>query len=627
MTFKYACSGLSVTALSVCLTTGLLGDFLEDHMVKASAAMKRGDYAAAEVEYRAAVALAPQTAELLSNLGLALTLQEKFDEAEKQFRASLKLTSKLFVPNYFLGKRLFQTNRYAEAEPLLLAALAEKPADTEARRWLAVTYLGLQEHRKAIAEYRALLKANPQDEEALYAIGKTYTALMADALRKISTETKSLERNLMLVEAVQIGPAWRSLAKSELPRLIVENPSVPGLHRELGKLEAEDGNWEAAEKLFREELALDPLDYQARFGLAQVFLAQQNLAAFGEQLEKAIHVRPEFFCPLPDWPMKLDKPTLQSLARQVSSEWGARFLLVVANNDGAFCQQLKSLQQQVETGAQRSTKTAEELFREKRFEAVIKRYETSHRGSAVKKPPALLARAYFETGDYESAARTIETAMRKEEMRDAEYYLLCRSYQKLAVKALEEMEQRSPDSYRAHQLMGETLLAKQNPREALQPLKLALQRKPQDPEILYLIGRCHYLLGEFLQAFELLQQVIQRDPYNAEAHYLIGEGLVYTQEGAKAIPYLTRTLELNSSMLRARAELGKAYLQAGQPEAAVKELEKAATLDSSGDLHYLLYRAYSRLNQKAPAAKALEISTKLREENTARQRRAVESRN
>ena len=134
-------------------------------------------------------------------------------------------------------------------------------------------------------------------------------------------------------------------------------------------------------------------------------------------------------------------------------------------------------------------------------------------------------------------------------------------------------------------------------------------------------------MGEFVQAFDFLQQAVQRNPYNAEAHYLIGEGLVYTQEGAKAIPYLTRTLELNSSMLRARAELGKAYLQAGRLETAVKELEKAASLDTSGDLHYLLYRAYSRLNQMAPAARALAISTKLREENIARQRRAVESRN
>jgi Tfp pilus assembly protein PilF len=80
-------------------------------------------------------------------------------------------------------------------------------------------------------------------------------------------------------------------------------------------------------------------------------------------------------------------------------------------------------------------------------------------------------------------------------------------------------------------------------------------------------------------------------------------------------------------MLRARAELGKAYLQASQFASAVKQLEQAATLDSSGDLHYLLYRGYSRLNQKELAAKALGISTKLREEKIARERRAVESRN
>ena len=73
------------------------------------------------------------------------------------------------------------------------------------------------------------------------------------------------------------------------------------------------------------------MDYRARFGLALAFLAQRNLAAFGEHLEKAIHVRPEFFCPLPDWNIRLDKATLQSQQRKC-----------LPNGEPSFCFRLRT---------------------------------------------------------------------------------------------------------------------------------------------------------------------------------------------------------------------------------------------------------------------------------------------
>ncbi len=620
--------GLLLALLILFLTNGLLSDTLEDLASRGAAAMQRGDYATAEREYRAATVLAPGMAQILSNLGLALTLQEKFQEAEKPFRAALKADPSLFVPNYFLGKQLFKTNRYAEAKPLLLAALAQKPEDSEVRRWVAVTYLGLRDYRRAIEEYRTILKVDPHDNEALYAVGKTYTSLMEESLRKISADSDNLHRNLLLLEAVELGPSWRSVAKSELPRLIREHPTFPRLHRELGNLELEDGNWLVAEALFRQELALDVLDYRARFALGQALLVQKQIVAANEEFERAIHIRPQFFCPQPKLLIKLDHSTMEFSVLPESVRWVSRIANTNAKDQDAFCEELGTLRKELDADPKLESKSTAELFREKRFEQVIRRFESSTRsGSKVDIPRILVAQAYFETGEYEAAAKTIETITRKEEIGDPEHYLLCRSYQKLALQSLEAMERYSPDSYRAHQLLGETLLAKQNPREALQAFKLALDRKPQDPEMLYLLGRCHYLLGELPEAFNLLQQAIQADPYNAEATYLMGEGLVYTQEGAKAIPYLTRTLQLNPSMLRAHAELGKAYLQMSQFKLAVVELETAAALDKNGDLHYLLYRAYSRLNRKELAAKAVNISTRLRSEKIARERRAVESRN
>ena len=44
-------------------------------------------------------------------------------------------------------------------------------------------------------------------------------------------------------------------------------------------------------------------------------------------------------------------------------------------------------------------------------------------------------------------------------------------------------------------------------REAIAAFKMALDREPEDPELLYELGRAHYYLGEFSQAFETCKRV------------------------------------------------------------------------------------------------------------------------
>jgi tetratricopeptide (TPR) repeat protein len=116
------------------------------------------------------------------------------------------------------------------------------------------------------------------------------------------------------------------------------------------------------------------------------------------------------------------------------------------------------------------------------------------------------------------------------------------------------------------------------------------------------------------------------DPYNAEANLIVGEGMVHTQEGERAVAYLQRALELDPTMLKAHGELGKAFLQMNQWERAARELEQAATADFGGELHYQLFRAYSKLNQTDKAQGALAKSTRLRQEKVERERSRIVSR-
>lgn len=77
-------------------------------------------------------------------------------------------------------------------------------------------------------------------------------------------------------------------------------------------------------------------------------------------------------------------------------------------------------------------------------------------------------------------------------------------------------------------------------------------------------------------------------------------------------PYLERAVRLEPNLAEASGYLGTAYVYLGQFEKAVPRLEKAASLDHYGNVHYQLYLAYHKLGQSELAQKALTRSQELR---------------
>jgi lipopolysaccharide biosynthesis regulator YciM len=63
------------------------------------------------------------------------------------------------------------------------------------------------------------------------------------------------------------------------------------------------------------------------------------------------------------------------------------------------------------------------------------------------------------------------------------------------------------------------------------------------------------------------------------------------RQPAKAIPCLEKAVEADPKQLRARAVLGRAYVDDGQPARAVLHLEAAHPTDEDGSLHFQLARA------------------------------------
>ncbi len=75
----------------------------ESHFAAAQEAQKNKDYANAGREYRAALAIRPDFAEVRMNLGLVYQLQDRILDAMTEFRGALRLKPELAGANFFLG--------------------------------------------------------------------------------------------------------------------------------------------------------------------------------------------------------------------------------------------------------------------------------------------------------------------------------------------------------------------------------------------------------------------------------------------------------------------------------------------------------------------------------------------
>jgi tetratricopeptide (TPR) repeat protein len=181
-------------------------------------------------------------------------------------------------------------------------------------------------------------------------------------------------------------------------------------------------------------------------------------------------------------------------------------------------------------------------------------------------------------------------------------------------------------------------------------LEQALQRDPENAEILYHLGRVRYQQNRFddaIAAFEHSLRVAPNDPktennlglsleaenqtgaavaayrkaialdqgaqVHSEQPYLnLGVLLTKSNRAAEALELLQQAARMAPGSQRARYELGKAYFDLGEFEKAQPELEAAIGIEpKSRESHYLLGRIYQRLGKTERAAQEFKITESL----------------
>ncbi len=170
-----------------------------------------------------------------------------------------------------------------------------------------------------------------------------------------------------------------------------------------------------------------------------------------------------------------------------------------------------------------------------------------------------------------------------------------------------------PDSYRSHQLKGESLEAAGKDDEAIAEYREAMRQKPELPGVHFSIGNILWKTNRLAEAMPELRAELQNDPNHPQALFELGDALADAGEMTEAEERLLKASRLDSRMVEPHLALEKIYTARGDYTKSLQELRKALHLDANSPTpHYRMANVYRKLGRAQEADRELNIFTRMK---------------
>lgn len=234
-------------------------------------------------------------------------------------------------------------------------------------------------------------------------------------------------------------------------------------------------------------------------------------------------------------------------------------------------------------------------------------------GDATLARLAGLAAAKCETNAGDTpAALALLTAMEKRYPKDPDVlYAIAKLHMNAFNNATLEMFQRTPASYRVHELSAEIFEVENRYADAAAEYRKAIALNPQAPDLHFRLGRSLILATHDAAAFDAakteFQAELRLNPEDAASEFQLGQIAQAQSQVEDARRHFSRSLELLPDFADALIALGKIESKAKEFKPAITHLERAAALQPTNEnAHYALMIAYRDSGQiaKAKAEKA-----------------------
>ncbi len=166
--------------------------------------------------------------------------------------------------------------------------------------------------------------------------------------------------------------------------------------------------------------------------------------------------------------------------------------------------------------------------------------------------------AQIETGQYQEAVANLSAALVKRPNDPDLLYYLGRAGGLLSKRAIYTLLSAYPDSARAHQAMGENYFVLRQMPQAEQEYHEALRQRPDIPGLQLQLGLVYAGASQWSKAEEAFRAEVKRQPGNAEGAYRLGAALLQQGKFHEARTELERADKLQPCMPETLSSLGKA---------------------------------------------------------------------
>jgi tetratricopeptide (TPR) repeat protein len=314
-------------------------------IVQAEDAIQKNDFPSAETLLKKALATDPNNKEAWSyqawfDLGFVLNRLDRTDESIAAYRKSVAAKPDVFESNLNLGLMLARSKNL-EAEPFLRAATTLKPTahtdEGHARAWLALAHLlentkpqdalaaynkaseltpkdpephlssGLLHERQkefsdAEAEYKQVLKLDPQSTEAVIGLTNIYmkSARLAETeplLRQLAAQRPNdaaIHLQLGRVLVAEDKQEKKDEGTAEIQTALKLSPGDADAQRELADLLVQSKKFPDAEKVYRDLLSIHPNDAEIHGQLGEVLLKEHKFPEAQQEFMTTIKLKPDF---------------------------------------------------------------------------------------------------------------------------------------------------------------------------------------------------------------------------------------------------------------------------------------------------------------------------------------------
>jgi tetratricopeptide (TPR) repeat protein len=365
-------------------------------------------------------------------------------------------------------------------------------------------------------------------------------------------------------------------ARRQLAEAAKQYPSDEGFDNLLGIVEAQEGNYSAAEKSFNRAIAKAPKFTGAYLNLGRLY--QENIAADPQARGKALEVYKRVLGYEP--------------ANQEANYQSAALLLQL----GEYKKSLDHLLR-LSSENQSSAQTLSLLCAD--YAALGNRQATDDAGTK------LLSKSDFSEADTQQALLglipgkrddlivvMLEGLQERQPLSPAPLQTLGLAYERInrlaeARAALEKsFEQGKPEVGLLVELTRIARLQKDY-QAALGYLGHARELEPENANLHYYFGVVCLDLNLVAEARNSFEKAVKLEPKNPEYNYAMGAASAFRHDPAEAVPYFEKFLKLKPQDPRGKLAMGAALFRAKDYEAATPWLKEAAAIpETATKAHY-----------------------------------------